>query len=106
VAQSSGTAGDKFLDDCSRAEQLSLAAMAQAPMPGVQGSAEQATVLSTVSRDVEKLALLTLKESIQRMERANAPTFVGTSPRNLDVFVFGNPMRLEDNAVAQRLAHL
>ena len=40
------------------------------------------------------------------MERANAPTFVGTSPRNLDVFVFGNPMRLEDNAVAQRLAHL
>ena len=47
-----------------------------------------------------------LKESIQRMERANAPTFVGTSPRNLDVFVFGNPMRLEDNAVAQRLAHL
>ena len=81
--------------------------MAQAPMPGVQGSAEQATVLSTVSRDAEKLALLEeLKESIQRMERANAPTFVGTSPRNLDVFVFGNPMRLEDNAVAQRLAHL
>ena len=58
VAQSSRTAGDKFLDDCSRAEQLSLAAMAQAPMPGVQGSAEQATVLSTVSRDAEKLALL------------------------------------------------
>ena len=107
MAQSSGTVGDKFLDDCSRAEQLSLAAMAQAPMPGVQGSAEQATVLSTVSRDAEKLALLEeLKESIQRMERANAPTFVGTSPRNLDVFVFGNPMRLEDNAVAQRLAHL
>ena len=99
--------GSFFLDDCSRAEQLSLAAMAQAPMPGVQGSAEQATVLSTVSRDAEKLALLEeLKESIQRMERANAPTFVGTSPRNLDVFVFGNPMRLEDNAVAQRLAHL
>ena len=47
-----------FLDDCSRAEQLSLAAMAQAPMPGVQGSDEQATVLSTVSRDAEKLALL------------------------------------------------
>ena len=58
MAQSSGTVGDKFLDDCSRAEQLSLAAMAQAPMPGVQGSAEQATVLSTVSRDAEKLALL------------------------------------------------
>ena len=54
-------------------------------MPGVQGSAEQATVLSTVSRDAEKLALLEeLKESIQRMERANAPTFVGPSPRNLD----------------------
>ena len=50
--------GSFFLDDCSRAEQLSLAAMAQAPMPGVQGSAEQATVLSTVSRDAEKLALL------------------------------------------------
>ena len=54
-------------------------------MPGVQGSAEQATVLSTVSRDAEKLALLEeLKESIQRMERENAPTFVGPSPRNLD----------------------
>ena len=101
------SARDKFWNHCSRAEQLSLAAMAQAPTPGVQGSAEQATMPSTVSRDAEKLALLEeLKESIQRMERANAPTFVGTSPRNLDVFVFGNPMRLEDNAVAQRLAHL
>ena len=59
--------------------------MAQAPTPGVQGSAEQATVPSTVSRDAEKLALLEeLKESIQRMERENAPTFVGPSPRNLD----------------------
>ena len=59
--------------------------MAQAPTPGVQASAEQATVPSTVSRDAEKLALLEeLKESIQRMERANAPTFVGPSPRNLD----------------------
>ena len=59
--------------------------MAQAPTPGVQGSAEQATVASTVSRDAQKLALLEeLKESIQRMERENAPTFVGPSPRNLD----------------------
>ena len=79
------SARDKFWNHCSRAEQLSLAAMAQAPMPGVQGNAEQATAPSTVSRDAEKLALLEeLKESIQRMERESAPTFVGTSQRNLD----------------------
>ena len=64
----------------SRAEQLSLAAMAEAPTPGVQGSAEQAAVPSAVSRDAEKLALLEeLKESIQRMERESAPTFLGPS---------------------------
>ena len=42
----------------SRAEQLSLAAMAEAPTPGVQGSAEQAAVPSAVSRDAQKLAEL------------------------------------------------
>ena len=58
------SARDKFWNHCSRAEQLSLAAMAQAPTPGA------------VSRDAEKLALLEeLKESIQRMERESAPTF-------------------------------
>ena len=67
------SARDKFGNHCSRAEQLSLAAMAQAPTPGA------------VSRDAEKLALLEeLKESIHRMERESAPTFVGTSQRNLD----------------------
>ena len=78
----------------SRAEQLSLAAMAEAPTPGVQGSAEQAAVPSAVSRDAEKLALLEeLKESIQRMERESAPTFVGPSQRNPDP---GYPAQLSE----------
>ena len=66
----------RFRTYCSRAEQLSLAAMAQAPTPGVQGSAEQAAVPGTVSRDAEKLALLEeLKESSQRMERNPDPGY-------------------------------
>ena len=56
--------------------------MAQAPTPGA------------VSRDAEKLALLEeLKESIQRMERESAPTFVGTSQRNPDP---GYPAQLSE----------
>ena len=46
----------RFRTYCSRADQLSLAAMAQAPTPGVPGSAEQAAVPSAVPRDAEKLA--------------------------------------------------
>ena len=84
----------RFRTYCSRAEQLSLAAMAQAPTPGVQGSAEQAAVPGAVSRDAEKLALLEeLKESIQRMERESAPTFVGPSQRNPDP---GYPAQLSE----------
>ena len=51
--------------------------MTQAP---TQALTRQALFLATLksSRYWE------LKESIQRMERANAPTFVGPSPRNLD----------------------
>ena len=72
----------RFRTYCSRAEQLSLAAMAQAPTPGA------------VARDAAKLALLEeLKESIQRMERESAPTFVGTSQRNPDP---GYPAQLSE----------
>ena len=64
----------------------SFPAMAEAPTPGVQGSAEQAAVPGAVSRDAEKLALLEeLKESIQRMERESAPTFVGPLQRKPDL---------------------
>ena len=56
--------------------------MAETPTPGVQGSAEEAAVPGAGSRDVEKLALLEeLRESIQRMERESAPTFVGPAQR-------------------------
>ena len=56
--------------------------MAQAPTPGA------------VSRDAEKLALLQeLKESIQRMERETAPTFVGPSQRTPDP---GYPAQLSE----------
>ena len=84
----------RFRTCCSRVEQLSLAAMAQAPTPGVQGSAEQAAVPCAVSRDAEKLALLQeLKESSQRMERETAPTFVGPSQRTPDP---GYPAQLSE----------
>ena len=87
----------RFRTYCSRAEQLSLAAMAQAPTPGVQGSAEQAAVPGAVSRDAEKLALLEeLKESIQRMERESAPAFVSPSQRNAGPHVA--KLTLEDRA--------
>ena len=76
IIKAQGARVTRFRTYCSRAEQLSLAAMAQAPTPGVQGSAEQAAVPGTVSRDAEKLALLEeLKESSQRMERNPDPGY-------------------------------
>ena len=75
----------RFRTYCSRAEQLSLAAMAQAPTPGVESSADFVAVPGVVSRDAAKLALLEeLKENIARMERESAPTFGGPSQRNPD----------------------
>ena len=50
-----------------RAEHLSLVAMAEARRPRVQGNVEKAAVLSAVSGDTDKLALLAeLKERIKR----------------------------------------
>ena len=61
--------------------------MAQAQAPGSLSLAD----------DAEKLALLEeLKESIERMERESAPTFVGASQSNPDP---GYPAQLSEKQV-------